>query len=119
MVDCEMRDTSTSRKNTDARCDASPNGRAATLMACNTGLTKSTCPGSTTASTALVPKINNAAMMGAEIMTDLAMIFSGSRHSPANTATYSNPPKAKNANFPKILRFNNVNGGIASDNVWR
>ena len=66
------------------------------------------------ASTALVPRMNIAAMIGAAMIVALAIERAASFVSPASTATYSNPLNAPIDNLPNTLRLKSESAGIAT-----
>ena len=85
---------------------------------CGIGPIRSILSTGTNANTALVPKMNIAAMIGAAIIVDLIIVRAASFVSPASTATYSNPLSAPIAILPNTFKLNSVNAGMATANGW-
>ena len=82
------------------------------LKTCGIGLMRLISLWGTNASTDDVPRMNIAAMIGAAMSVALPIVRSGFLHSPASTATYSNPLSAPSAILPSRLRLSAVSGGI-------
>ena len=84
------------------------------MIVCGIGAMRSTCAGVLNASTALVPRMNITAMIGAAMSVARPIVRSGLRHSPASTATYSKPLNAPTASLPKMFKLKRLSAGIAS-----
>src|SRR5579864_2138435 len=99
-----------------ARMLATPNDRSPKLKACGTGPMRLIWFEGTKTKIALVPKMYKAAITGAEIKTDLRMVRTGLRHSPARIAMNSNPHSAPKVILLNTLRLNSFNGGVTRGN---
>ena len=62
--------------------------------------------------------MNITAMIGAAISVARPIVRPGSLHSPASTATYSNPLNAPTASLPKMLRLSSDSAGSVTANGW-